>query len=73
MFKFDYSRLRDTRRAYKLKQADIAELLACTPNTYRKIENGQGIMTIDRLLAFTQAFGDSPAKFFIKEIDINDK
>lgn len=52
-------RLRSLRKEKGRKQADMAELLGCSPNHYQKIEYGQINIPVTSLMALADYFGVS--------------
>jgi len=50
-------RLRELRTQRRVKQAEMAEILGCTPNHYQKIEYGQINVPSTNLMILADYFG----------------
>lgn len=66
---FDFGRLRELRRAKKMRQVDVAERMGCSPSHLSKIELGEMTATVDDLARLASIYEETNiADFFVRRI-----
>lgn len=63
---FDFTVLRAGRRAKKLKQADVANILGCTSATVANMENGTTKVSAERVAQLADIYGIAIETLFIR-------
>ena len=67
MLIFDNNRLRELRKANRLKQEDVARMLGCSPSMISRWELGSNPITADKLARLIAIYHDKNiADFFIQ-------